>query len=120
MLQSAYYQNRSSNQLVGIPLPATTGFSSVQSNLDATVENTGWEVELSAHPIRGNKWNWSSSFNITIPKSKLLSFPGLEGSSYANTYVIATPLLSSSYTNMKVLTPALDHISLKTTMGMAK
>ncbi|PZU14331.1 MAG: SusC/RagA family TonB-linked outer membrane protein, partial [Chryseobacterium sp.] len=91
MLQSAYYQNRSSNQLVGIPLPATTGFSSVQSNLDATVENTGWEVELSAHPIRGNKWNWSSSFNITIPKSKLLSFPGLEGSSYANTYVIGYP-----------------------------
>ncbi|MBO0155336.1 TonB-dependent receptor, partial [Vibrio parahaemolyticus] len=39
----SWYRNRTSNQLVGIPLAGTTGFSSVQSNLNATVQNTGWE-----------------------------------------------------------------------------
>ncbi len=92
-VQAAWYRNRSSNQLVGIPLPATTGFSSVQSNLNATVQNNGWEIEVSAIPVKsGNgKWIWNSSLNMTIPKSKLLSFPGLEGSSYANTYVVGQP-----------------------------
>ncbi|WP_157450558.1 TonB-dependent receptor domain-containing protein, partial [Chryseobacterium sp. CCH4-E10] len=44
---AAYYNNTSSNQLVGIPLPATTGFATIQSNLPAKVQNTGWEFETS-------------------------------------------------------------------------
>ncbi|AYZ11532.1 hypothetical protein EGY05_06165 [Chryseobacterium arthrosphaerae] len=40
-LSTAYYSNTSSNQLVGIPLPATTGFLTIQSNLPAKVRNTG-------------------------------------------------------------------------------
>lgn len=90
-IQAAWYRNRSSSQLVGIPLPATTGFSSIQSNLDAVVQNKGWEFELSVKPFKNKNWNWSSSFNISIPQSKLLSFPGLEGSTYANTYVLGYP-----------------------------
>src|SRR5690606_21230744 len=44
LLSSSYYKNLSSSQLVGIPLPSTTGFSSLNSNLPATVENSGWEI----------------------------------------------------------------------------
>src|SRR5690606_204267 len=36
-INGVYYRNRSSNQLVGIPLPRTTGFASVNANLGATV-----------------------------------------------------------------------------------
>lgn len=90
-LTAAFYRNRSSNQLVGIPLPAVTGFTSVQANLDATVENSGWELEASATPYKKGDWKWETSFNISIPKSKLVSFPGLEGSTYANTYIIGQP-----------------------------
>ena len=46
LLTAAWYRNRSSNQLVGIPLAGTTGFSSIQANLDATIENRGWEFTL--------------------------------------------------------------------------
>ncbi|MFZ6011172.1 MAG: TonB-dependent receptor domain-containing protein, partial [Bacteroidota bacterium] len=38
---ASWYKNRSSNQLVGLPLPVITGQSSVQFNLPATVENKG-------------------------------------------------------------------------------
>ncbi|QFG53453.1 SusC/RagA family TonB-linked outer membrane protein [Chryseobacterium sp.] len=91
-LTGAWYRNRSSNQLVGIPLPFTTGFSSVQANLPATVQNTGWELELSAKPITAAALKWETGFNISIPNSKLLSFPGLEGSTYVNQFVVGQPL----------------------------
>ena len=88
---ASYYQNRSSNQLVGYQLPATTGFSSVIANLDATVENKGLEFELNGTPLSNNNFKWESSFNISFPKNKLLSFPGLAGSTYANKFVVGEP-----------------------------
>ena len=91
-LTLAYYNNRSSNQLVGIPMPATTGFSSLSANLDATVENTGYECTLRTENIASTDFKWSTGFNISINRNKLLSFPGLKGSSYANTFVIGEPI----------------------------
>lgn len=84
----AWYNNQSSNQLVGTPLPATTGFSALQANLDATVQNTGIEVTLRTTNIQTPQFNWTSNFNLSVPKNKLVSFPGLESSTYANQYVI--------------------------------
>ena len=84
----SWYRNRSGNQLVGIPLPGTTGFTSIQSNLPALVENKGWEIDLSADIFRKTAFKWNTSVNLSIPKNRLLSFPGLEGSTYANTYAI--------------------------------
>lgn len=90
-LSMAWYRNRSGNQLVGIPLPGTTGFSSIQANLPATVENTGLEFELNATPVKTENFQWNSSFNISFPENKLVSFPGLDGSTYANQYVVGYP-----------------------------
>lgn len=91
-ISSSYYRNRSSNQLVGIPLPGTTGFSSLNANLNATVENTGWEFELNTTNIKKENFKWSTAFNLTISKNKLVAFPDLEGSTYANQLVIGEPL----------------------------
>ncbi|MGE8514437.1 MAG: SusC/RagA family TonB-linked outer membrane protein [Chryseobacterium culicis] len=90
-VSGAYYDNTSSNQLVGIPLPATTGFSSIQANLPAKVRNSGWEFETSFQVIKKSKFRYDTSFNISIPQSKLLEFPNLEGSTYTNQYVIGYP-----------------------------
>lgn len=87
-LTSAYYNNRSTNQLVGIPLPGTTGFQTLQGNLDATVQNTGVEFTLSTKNISRNDFSWTTNFNISFNRNKLLSYPGLETSPYANTYVV--------------------------------
>tara|TARA_R110002111_G_scaffold1939_3_gene13109 strand:- start:86 stop:3136 length:3051 start_codon:yes stop_codon:yes gene_type:complete len=89
---AAWYQNRSSNQLVGIPLPATTGFSTLQANLNATVENSGWEFDIRTVNLSNNSFKWISSLNLSIPKNKLLAFDGLESSTYANSYVIGEPI----------------------------
>lgn len=91
-LTTAWFKNRSSNQLVGIPLPGTTGFSSIQSNLDATVQNTGLEIELRTVNLKSNSFSWISSLNITLPKNKLVAFPNLDASTYANSLVIGESL----------------------------
>ncbi len=84
----SYYNNRSDNQLVGIPLPGTTGFSSIRSNLEAEIENVGWEFEVRSNQFSQGNFKWTTSFNLTVPKNRLVAFPGLEGSTYANSFVV--------------------------------
>ncbi|MFH6961671.1 SusC/RagA family TonB-linked outer membrane protein [Flavobacterium plurextorum] len=88
----AWFNNRSSNQLVGTPLPGTTGFDSIQANLAATVENSGVELSLRTANYKSENFSWTTTINISFLKNKLLEFPGLEDSTYANQYVIGKPL----------------------------
>lgn len=78
----AYYRNRSSNQLINYQLPDQTGFTGITKNLPALVQNSGIEIAVTTKNISSKRFNWTSSFNITIPKNKLVSFPGLGSSSY--------------------------------------
>ncbi|MEO5777375.1 MAG: SusC/RagA family TonB-linked outer membrane protein [Flavobacterium sp.] len=91
-LTLGWYSNCSSSQLVGIPMPATTGFSSIQGNLDATVQNRGVEVTLRTVNFQKPNFSWITNFNISVAKNKLLSFPALEGSTYRNQFVIGQAL----------------------------
>ena len=87
-LNASWYRNRSSNQLVGLPLSAVTGFTSVQANLDATIENKGWELELHTFPVKTKTFTWQSDINWTVPRNRLLAFPNLAGSTYANQFAV--------------------------------
>jgi TonB-linked SusC/RagA family outer membrane protein len=92
LLNVSYYRNRSSNQLVNYTLPMTTGASGILANLPATVQNTGIETELTTVNIERRSFSWTTSFNITVPRNKLIEFPNLEASSYANTYIVGEPI----------------------------
>lgn len=84
---ASWYKNRSSNQLVGLPLPVITGQSSVQFNLPATVENTGWELQINMVNVKHSRFEWLTTFNVTIPKNKLVEFPNLDAfPAYNNIY----------------------------------
>lgn len=87
-----YYLNRSSNQLVYYTLAATTGFGGIRSNLGATVQNTGLEAELKFSAVKTKTVSWETAFNISMPKNKLIAFPGLENSSYNSDYMIGRSL----------------------------
>jgi len=92
MLSAGFYRNRSSSQLVGIPLPSTTGFPSLQANLDATVENRGVEITLNSYNIQNEDFTWTTSVNFSAARNRLIAFPGLEGSSYRDFYEIGRPV----------------------------
>lgn len=92
LVSTAYYRNRSSNQLIHYPLPNQTGFPNVTENLPALVQNTGWEISIATKNIVTKDFTWSSSVNFTVPRNKLVSFPGLVSSTYNNKYVVGQSL----------------------------
>lgn len=92
LLNTIWYQNRSSNQLIGIPLAGTTGFNSLTGNFEATVENKGFEIDLRTVNIQRKNFKWTTTFNLTLAANKLVKFPNLESSAFASKYVIGKPL----------------------------
>ena len=92
LVSSAYYKNRSDNQLVGYSLPGQTGYSSIIANLDALLQNSGWEFTLEINPVKNRQWQWHVNTNVSFPSSKLVKYPGLQESSDRYSYRIGTPL----------------------------
>jgi TonB-dependent starch-binding outer membrane protein SusC len=91
-LSIGYYHNRSSNQLLNYNLPNITGVTGITGNFPAVVQNTGWEISLSAEIIRSRHFKWTSSVNATVPRNKLVAFPGLDSSSYRDQLAIGKSL----------------------------
>lgn len=92
LLTATWFKSRTGNQLVSAPLSTQTGFASYQANLPALLESTGWEWELKTTNIRNSHLLWTSSFNLTIPRNKLVSFPGLSKTVYTYIYVEGRPI----------------------------
>ena len=92
LLTVMHYYHLSGNQLVYYQLPSQTGFLNVTENWSAKVQNAGWEFEVNSSNFQGKKFRWNTSFNLTIPRNKLVSFPGIESSDYATKYVVGQPL----------------------------
>lgn len=104
LITGNFYKNRSSNQLVGYPLPPTTGFTMLPYyNLPAVVQNTGIELEIITRNIKNKNFEWTTSFNLSIPRNKLIKYPNLEGSPYANIYIVGQSLfIKKMYTFLGV------------------
>jgi len=92
LLTATWFTSRTGNQLISAPLSTQTGFASYQANLPALLESTGWEFELRTTNIKKSHLLWTSSFNLTMPKNKLRSFPGLSKTVYAYSYVVGKPI----------------------------
>lgn len=87
-----YYHNRSSDQLLSAALATQSGYNSYTVNLPAVVQNTGVELELTTLNVKTAAFGWTTTFNITFPKNKLISFPGLANSFYATSYIVGQPI----------------------------
>lgn len=90
---AAFYRNRTTNQLVGYPLPTMTGFATITANLPATIENRGWELELNTVNVKNKVWTWTSNVNLSIPRNKLVAYPELSKSAaYRNRFEVGKSL----------------------------
>lgn len=86
--EAALYESRSGSQLTEIPIPIYTGFQNVTTNWDADIQNRSYEFTLNAQAIQKADWRLNINFNWGRTTNKLLSYPGLEDSPYANSYVL--------------------------------
>ena len=88
LINATWYQNRVGDQLTEYTLPSQTGFNSVLENFAATVQNRGLEFALTSTNISASNFKWTTTFNISGNRNKLIAFPGLATSSYASLYTI--------------------------------
>ena len=88
----SYYNNRTSDQLTAQLLPTTTGFQTRVVNSPAIIDNWGYEMELNSKNISGKDFTWTSRLALTLPKNKLVAYPGLENLTVNNDFVIGKPV----------------------------
>ncbi|GAB2788649.1 TonB-dependent receptor [Rhabdobacter roseus] len=75
------YHKYTSNGLLQLNLPATTGFGSYRSNA-AEISNRGFELEINTVNLKKRDFSWSTSFNVArnINKIEKLDYPLYYGS----------------------------------------
>lgn len=90
-----YGLNRSSNQLLNVALPSTTGQTTFLTNLPASVENKSWEISFSSVNIKTKNLSWTTNINVTVPKNSVASFPKIEATNFASGFggvIVGEPL----------------------------
>lgn len=93
-LETDWYRDRISDQLLYTPLPVMTGFPNVAANLPAIVENSGLEFKLNYEIYESKTIRIAANFNIGVNKNKIFSFPAIENTTYANVYSVGRSLNS--------------------------
>lgn len=69
-LEADFYDSQSVDLLLNVPVPTITGYSTQMQNI-GKVQNRGMEYTLSTKNLTG-QFSWSSNFNISFNKNKVL------------------------------------------------
>lgn len=75
-LTADYYYMRTDDLLYAVPLPEYSGYGTSLRNI-GSIENKGLEFGLNTVNSKG-RLNWTSDFNISFNRNKVLSLPGGE------------------------------------------
>ena len=74
-LDASYYNKKTSDLLLDAPVPHTTGFETVYKNI-GSIRNRGLEIAISSTNIRNKHFTWTTDFNISFNRSKVLRIDG--------------------------------------------
>ncbi|UPK69722.1 SusC/RagA family TonB-linked outer membrane protein [Chitinophaga filiformis] len=83
----SYFRNRSNNQLIAYPVPSISGPGVLTANLPALVQNSGLEVETNTTNVQSRNLKWTTSFNVTVLRNKLIKYPDLSNSPYSQSRI---------------------------------
>ncbi len=61
-LDVTYYNSNTVNQILTLAIPQSTGYTSKYINA-GKIKSTGFEVMLTATPVKTNNWEWNLNFN---------------------------------------------------------
>lgn len=92
-----YYKRNTDNLIYNVPVVSTTGFTSLTKNI-GSMENKGFELVLNSVNITNKSFNWSTSFNISKNKNKIVkldgaqdTLPGNDGR-FLNSIIVGQPI----------------------------
>lgn len=66
-----YYYSKTTDMLLEVPVPVITGFTESQMNI-GSVRNLGFELNISTVNIRTKDFMWTTDFNISANRNKVL------------------------------------------------
>lgn len=66
-----YYYSKTTDMLLQVPVPVLTGFTDSQMNI-GSVSNKGFELNISSINIRNKDFMWTTDFNISANRNKVL------------------------------------------------
>lgn len=70
-----YYKKKTTNLLYDVSVPYSSGYQTMLSNI-GSVENHGWEFLIESNNIISKNFKWSTSFNISSNRNKVLELGG--------------------------------------------
>ncbi len=82
-LDLTYYNSLSEDQILAVPITGSSGFTSIVLNA-GEVENKGFEVQLTATPVKVGDFSWDITANFSTNKNEVIALaPGVENISLA-------------------------------------
>ena len=69
--EGTYYVSENENQILGIGLPPSSGYSSKRINT-GLIESKGWEILIGGTPIETENFSWDLNFNISRNRTKII------------------------------------------------
>jgi TonB-linked SusC/RagA family outer membrane protein len=75
LLTADYYYKKTEDLLLEVPQPTSIGYSTALQNA-GSIENKGFEFQVSSRNIVNSDFRWNTDFNISINKNKVLSIVG--------------------------------------------
>lgn len=72
-----YFNRESDNLLFDVPLPISTGYSSVWQNIGA-MKNYGVELQLGYTAVKAKNFNWRVDLNLTHFTNKITKLPAVQ------------------------------------------
>ncbi|WP_316825513.1 SusC/RagA family TonB-linked outer membrane protein [Pedobacter miscanthi] len=92
LLTADAYMHRSGDLLTYANAPSQSGFNTVNVNLDAIVQNKGFELQITSTNIQMANFKWTSNFNISFQRNKMLSFADAKTAFYGTSFAVGYPV----------------------------
>ncbi len=91
-IEAIYYFNHMGDQLTNQSLASITGFSSFTYNTPAKIYTHGLELSIVTHNIHKKNFSWDTKINLTVPRSKLTAYPGINNLVSNVNYIVGKPI----------------------------
>ncbi|WP_209405331.1 TonB-dependent receptor [Pseudozobellia sp. WGM2] len=71
-IEADVYYRKTTDMLLDAPVPNTSGYTTIKRNV-GSMENKGLEISLNTVNVNLDDFNWTTNFNITMNRNKVLS-----------------------------------------------
>ncbi len=78
MIDATYYENRTQDQILPVPVPQTSGFTQFLTNI-GEVGNKGFEIQINTKIIKTDNFSWDIDYNFTANEFEVLDLEDYPG-----------------------------------------